>query len=94
MLEMQDGAQALGSRLGLSSVQGHCTAIAPSCSLCRRSSQEEMAVLQPEEWRWDGRIDFLTGTGAQAAGMVSRAESGYFSLLGTIGALNPLGSWV
>lgn len=50
--------------------------------------------LQHEEQRSDVRMDFLMVTWEQAAGMVTRAESGYFSLIGTIRALNPIGSWV
>lgn len=39
-------------------------------------------------------MDFLTVTVEQASGVVAAAESGRLSLLGTIGALNPAGSWV
>lgn len=39
-------------------------------------------------------MNFLMVTGEQAAGVVTTAESGRLSLLGTIGALNPAGPWV
>lgn len=39
-------------------------------------------------------MNFLMVTGEQAAGVVTTAESGCLSLLGTIGALNPAGPWV
>lgn len=45
-------------------------------STCWRRDQEEVAVMQWEGWRSDAGMDFLMVTGEQAAGVVTRAESG------------------
>lgn len=58
-LDMQNGAPALGSRLGLSSVQGCCIAIATSCSPLGEAAKRKWLTLQHEEWRLDITMDFL-----------------------------------
>lgn len=59
-----------------------------------RRDQEEVAVTVAGAMEVRCRDGLPDGDGEQVAGVVTTAESGCLSLLGTMGALNPAGSWV
>lgn len=59
-----------------------------------KRAQGEMAVTVAGAMEVRCRDGLPDGDREQVAGVVTMAESGCLSLLGTIGALNPAGSWV
>lgn len=71
-----------------------CRRMGTGCPPAAPETQRKWLSLEQEGWRSDVRMDLLMAAARQAAGVVTTAESGRLSLQGTIGALNPAGSWV